>query len=50
MGSVAPRSGCARHANPTNFGTDMRLLSKYQMLGFPTSVINRLSKRELRAR
>jgi hypothetical protein len=35
---------------PKYFGTDIRLLARYQMLGLPTSVINRLVNRELRAR
>ena len=32
------------------FGTDMRLLAKYQMLGLPPSVVNRLANRDFRAR
>ena len=35
---------------PKYFGTDMRRLSKYQMLGVPASVINRLINKDLRAR
>jgi len=35
---------------PKYFGTDMRLLSRYQMLGLPASVVNRLANRDLRAR
>ena len=31
-------------------GTDMRLLSKFQMLGLPVGVINKLSNRDLRIR
>ena len=31
-------------------GTDMRLLSRFQMLGLPTGIINRLSNRDLRIR
>jgi cation diffusion facilitator CzcD-associated flavoprotein CzcO len=35
---------------PKYFGTDMRLLAKYQMLGLSASVVNRLANRDLRAR
>lgn len=35
---------------PKYFGTDMRRLAKYQMLGLPVSTINRLINRDLRAR
>lgn len=35
---------------PKYFGTDIRLLGKYQMLGMPVAMVNRLANRDLRAR
>ena len=35
---------------PKHLGVDMRLLSKYQMLGVPTSMVNRRINKDLRAR
>ncbi len=35
---------------PKYFGSDIRLLAKYQMLGMPVSLVNRRINRELRAR
>ena len=35
---------------PKHFGTDMRRLSRLQMLGFPTTVVNWLINRDLRKR
>ncbi len=52
--SVAWIYRSAKWMRPTRqlkyFGTDMRLLAKYQMLGLSTSVVNRLINRDLRAR
>jgi len=35
---------------PKYFGIDVRLLSKFQMLGLPASAVNRLANRDLRVR
>jgi cation diffusion facilitator CzcD-associated flavoprotein CzcO len=52
--SVAWIYRSAKWMRPTRqlkyFGTDMRLLAKYQMLGLPMSTINRLINKDLRAR